>query len=268
MMTLRSSKGSSDFCVVQIALTAIQLLAALMLAFGIKRFSPARFLPQIEANANSSAPASRNEAMNCYKAIFQWVGEAGVNPFIDKLKEAQKTQLKKDFEQITAEKKQFKRMTRTEQEAARARALDSAINAAIEEEKKEEVIDVYDISAPKDILSSFGPDWATATLAIKKWNEKKEAMDAVIAAADTPKLAPGNYSGLFDVLNKLAQDAHATVAQFAIRAIGFLAKGLRAGFQEHALQAVPVLFAKFKEKRLTEEILNTLEQCMLCIQLG
>jgi len=41
-----------------------------MLAFGIKRFSPAKFGPQIEAAANSSAPASRTEAMNCYKAIF------------------------------------------------------------------------------------------------------------------------------------------------------------------------------------------------------
>ena len=76
-----------------------------MLAYGIKRFSPAKFGKQIEAGANSSAPASRTEAMNCYKAIFQWVGEAGVGPFIEKLKEAQKTQLKKDFEAITAEKK-------------------------------------------------------------------------------------------------------------------------------------------------------------------
>jgi len=48
----------------------MQLLAACMLAFGIKRFSPARFLKQIEANANSSAPAARETAMNCYKAMF------------------------------------------------------------------------------------------------------------------------------------------------------------------------------------------------------
>jgi len=62
----------------QIALTALQLLAELMLAFGIRRFSPARFTPQIRAAADSSAPANRTEAMNCYKAIYQWVGEAGV----------------------------------------------------------------------------------------------------------------------------------------------------------------------------------------------
>ena len=48
----------------------MQLLAALMLAYGIRRFSPARFGKEVLAAANSSAPASRNEAMNCYKAIF------------------------------------------------------------------------------------------------------------------------------------------------------------------------------------------------------
>ena len=64
------------------------------------------------------------------------------------MKEAQKVALKKDFEAIKAENKQFKRKTRTEQEAARQAAVDDAVNAAMEEEKKEEVIDVYDISAP------------------------------------------------------------------------------------------------------------------------
>lgn len=58
----------------------------------------------------------------------------------------------------------------------------------------------------------FGPDWATTTLAIKKWNEKKDALDVVNEAANVPKLAPGNYSGLFDVLKKLASDPHIAVA--------------------------------------------------------
>ena len=186
----------------------MQLLAALMLAYGIRRFSPARFGKEVLAAANSSAPASRNEAMNCYKAIFQWVGAAGVEPFIEPLKEAQKVQLKKDFEAITAAKKEFKRKTRTEQAAAR----DDAVNALIEEEKKEEVIDVYDISAPVSILGDFGPEWAAATLADKKWNSKKDAMQAVIDAANVPKLAPGDYSGLAAVLQTFAADAHAAVS--------------------------------------------------------
>ena len=55
-----------------------QLLSILMLAYGPKRFKPAIFAPAIEAVANSSAPANRTAAMDCYKALFQWVGEDAV----------------------------------------------------------------------------------------------------------------------------------------------------------------------------------------------
>jgi hypothetical protein len=136
------------------------------------------------------------------------------------------------------------------------------------EEEKEEVVDAFDISMPQEILGKFTPDWATETLAIKKWDLKKAALEVVIEAADVPKLAPGNYNGLFDVLKKLAADAHVTVSQYAIRAIGCLAKGLRASFHDLALQAVPVFFSRFKEKRLTEEILTSLERLLMCIELG
>jgi hypothetical protein len=59
-------------------LVGTQLLSILMLAYGPKRFKPAVFGPSIEAVANSSAPANRAAAMECYKALFQWVGEDAV----------------------------------------------------------------------------------------------------------------------------------------------------------------------------------------------
>ena len=118
-----------------------------MLAFGIRRFSPARFGKEILAAANSSKPDVRTEAMNCYKAIFQWLGdgETGVDPFIEPLKDAQKVQLRKDFETIKAEKKEFKRKTRSE-------AAKSAAGGDVEETKEEEKIDIYDMTAPQEVL--------------------------------------------------------------------------------------------------------------------
>lgn len=89
-----------------------------MLAFGIRRFSPARFGKEILAAANSSKPEMRKDAMSCYTAIFLWAGAEGVEPFVEPLKEAQKVQLRKDFDTIKAENKPFKRKTRTEQAAA------------------------------------------------------------------------------------------------------------------------------------------------------
>ena len=64
--------------ILQDQLVGTQLLSILMLAYGPKRFKPAVFGPAIEAVANSSAPANRAAAMECYKALFQWVGEDAV----------------------------------------------------------------------------------------------------------------------------------------------------------------------------------------------
>ena len=114
-----------------------------MLAYGSKRFSPARFMPTIEYSANSMTPVARAEAMkSCYKAIYKCLGEAAVSPYIVNLKEAQKVQLEKDFEQIKAENKNFKRKTRIEQMRAKQLAKDIAIAATEEEEKKDEAIEV------------------------------------------------------------------------------------------------------------------------------
>lgn len=92
-------------------------------------------------------------------------------------------------------------------------------------------------------------------------------MLTVATAADVPKLMPGNYTSLFELIKKFAGDAHASVAQNAIKSIAGLASGLRENFHDHALAAVPVMFAKFKEKRLTEDILKAMENVMGCIQL-
>ena len=93
-------------------------------------------------------------------------------------------------------------------------------------------------------------------------------MIEVQEAANTPKLAQGDYSALFDALKKFAGDAHAAVSGNAIKAIDALAKGLRAGFKDHAKQAVPVLFLKFKEKRILEDIFSCLESIMMCIEIA
>jgi hypothetical protein len=47
-----------------------------MSGFGLKRFSPKIFMKAIEATAGSSNPGARAEAMNCYKSLFMWMGDA------------------------------------------------------------------------------------------------------------------------------------------------------------------------------------------------
>jgi len=71
----------------------------LIAAFGIKRFKLAHFQEHIDKTANSSNPGARNEAMNCYKSMYLYMGEA-TESIMNNLKKAQQDQLKKDFEEI------------------------------------------------------------------------------------------------------------------------------------------------------------------------
>lgn len=68
---------------------AVHLLSQLMAGFGIKRFSPKIFMPAIEATAGSNNPGARAEAMNCYKSLFYWMGDA-VESMMGALKDLQK----------------------------------------------------------------------------------------------------------------------------------------------------------------------------------
>ena len=66
----------------------------------------------------------------------------------------------------------------------------------------------------------------------------------------------------------MSGDAHAAVSGAAIKSISALAAGLREGFKEYGKQAVPVLFTKFKEKRLEKDILACLDNILGCTELS
>lgn len=76
--------------------------------------------------ANHSSPASRTEAMNCYKAMYLWVGDA-VDAFMGNLKPVQKEAVQKEFPEHKEKNKNFKRMTRSEKAKAKEAALDAII---------------------------------------------------------------------------------------------------------------------------------------------
>ena len=218
------------------------MLAALISGYGVKRFSPKIFLKPIEATAGSNNPGARQEAINCFKSIYFWMGDA-TDSMMSALKDLQKEQLKKDFEELKKlPKGQNKKLTRTEKEAAKDAELNAVI--AAEESKEAEVIDVFDISAPVDILSKFNPDWIAAAEPLKKWNERVDKLKEIQTASDVPKLAPGSYVGLFEFLKKECNNSNVNVSQQGIKTVGILAKGLRQHFATHAKEIVPVILPK------------------------
>lgn len=53
--------------------------------------------------------------MNCYKALYLYLGDA-VDSFTEKLKQQQKDALKKDYEELKGKPNERKRLTRSEKE--------------------------------------------------------------------------------------------------------------------------------------------------------
>lgn len=157
--------------------------------------------------ANHSNPAARTEAMNCYKALYLWLGDA-VNAFMDKLKAAQVEAVKKEFAEYKENNKNHKRLTRSE----KAKQKEAELDAIIAEETKEEVVDVFDIAPETKILTTFTPEWIEATLALKKWDEKRDKMIEIATAADVAKLAPGNYGDLAQLVKKFLGDSNVNVS--------------------------------------------------------
>ncbi len=53
-------------------------------------------------------------------------------------------------------------------------------------EAKEEVVDVNDQSAPKNILKTYNADWIEAANGLKTWTAKRDKLQMLITDVDVP----------------------------------------------------------------------------------
>jgi hypothetical protein len=83
-----------------------------------------------------------------------------------------------------------------------------------------------------------------------------------------PKLASGNYAEIFEYLKKECGHSNVNVQQQGVKTVGMLAKGLRQDFQKHAKEIVPIILPKFKEKKMFDDIMNTMANLMMCITIN
>ena len=87
----------------------------------------------------------------------------------------------------------------------------------------------------------------------KKWQLRKEALDALLPLSQSPKISPsGDYNDLIRVLKKFIQkDTNVMLVTLAAQCVSGIAKGLRTGFKNGANQLLPVVLEKMKEKKAT-----------------
>ena len=87
----------------------------------------------------------------------------------------------------------------------------------------------------------------------KKWQLRKEALDALLPLTQNPKLEEkADYNELTRVLKKfIGKDTNVMLVTQAAQCLTGLAKGLRTSFKNGAMQCLPTVLEKFKEKKPT-----------------
>lgn len=124
-----------------------------------------------------------------------------------------------------------------------------AADADDDGEADAEEIDPMDLIDPVDILARLPKDFYEK-LEEKKWQTRKEALEALDEQLKNPKLMPGDYCELVKALKKVvAKDSNVVLVAMAGKSLAALARGLAKKFSPYASVCVAAILEKFKEKK-------------------
>lgn len=96
-------------------------------------------------------------------------------------------------------------------------------------------IDPMDLIDPVDIISKLPKDFYEK-LEEKKWQTRKESLEALEVLLQNPKLAVGDYNEMVKALKKvLTKDSNVILVAMAGKCMASLARGLNKKFSPYAL---------------------------------
>ncbi|KAJ1541253.1 hypothetical protein HK096_010319, partial [Nowakowskiella sp. JEL0078] len=192
--------------------------------------------------------------------IFKYVGPALMSSLSD-LKPVQIKDLQEQFEKIPPTKPTPTRFIRSEQ----IRMANEPAAAEEEEEEEEEtddapaaeLIDMFDMKDPVKVLEKL-PSGFYENVVAQKWQERKEALDGLLAVMKDQKIEDARYHELCGALAKrIDKDSNIIVAVLAVNCIEALAKGLKGLFSQYrsivssnsVIMVFGALVGKLKEKK-------------------
>uniref|UniRef100_A0A1I7TY19 Cytoskeleton-associated protein 5 n=1 Tax=Caenorhabditis tropicalis TaxID=1561998 RepID=A0A1I7TY19_9PELO len=187
----------------------------------------------------------REAAVQALGAIQRIIGDKNIKSLLGDVA-SDETKIKK------SEKEQAKTAPPAPEPSAKSSSAPSTAPAAIQAVEPVDVTDPWDFLDAFDLLSKI-PDSFETMIESKKWQERKEALEGLSQLLTAnPKLDPkGAYGSLVERLQKvLEKDANIMVAALAANCLAGLANGLRSNFQQYAVSVAPIIFEKFKEKKL------------------
>ena len=196
---------------------------------------------------------------------YRWIGDI-MKVQLKDLKEVQMKELEGEFANLNdvgrAKPERWLRSQGPPKESTKESKADGEEDDDEEEDEpsQESEMDVFEMLDPVEILSKLPKDFYEK-VEQKKWQERKEALDALFALVQNPKLQPGDYNELTKVLRKfISKDTNVMLVALAAQCLAGLAKGLRSHFKNLANNSLSNVLEKFKEKKLN--VVTALRDCV------
>ncbi|KAI2777629.1 ARM repeat-containing protein [Daldinia loculata] len=232
---------------------ALAALTTIFHSYGCKIADPKpvlKILPKAFGHADKNV---RAEATNLAVEFYRWLRDAMKPMFWGDLKPTQQSDLEAQFEKIKAEPPpKQERLLRTQQ-AALARAPPPGAEEDVDDDDgidEPAEVDAFDLAEPQDVLSKV-PASFHDNLASSKWKDRKEALEALFAVLNVPRIKDGDFNEINRGLAKCMKDANIAVVTQAAQCIEVLAKGLRKGYGKYRSIVMTPIMERLKEKKQT-----------------
>ncbi|XP_033753517.1 cytoskeleton-associated protein 5-like [Pecten maximus] len=209
-----------------------------------------KFLPKLLEDRDKNV---REETKLLVIEIHRWIGPA-LKPMMTNFKPLQVSELEAEFEKQPKEKPHQQRFMKSQQDLKakmEEQAAEGGGGAGDDGDEEEDAVDAYEMMPEVDILSQLPKDYYDKVEA-KKWQERKEVLEALQKLTDSPRIANGDFGGLVKTLIKVVgKDTNVMLVSVGAKCMAGLANGLRKKYAPYSLYTIQVILEKFKEKKQT-----------------
>lgn len=239
----------------KVVAACLAALTAIYHAYGCKIADPKPVLKALPKAFGHADKNVRAEATKLAVEFYRWLREAMKPMFWGDLKPTQQTDLEAQFEAVKAanESPKQERLLRTQQ-AAREVAAASGGGDIEEDDGGDDggdepaEVDAFDLAEPQDVLKKVPGDFSEK-LASSKWKDRKEAVEALYAVLNVPRIKDGDFGEINRGLAKCMKDANVAVVTQAAQCIEVLAKGLRKSYGKYRSVVMQPILERLKEKK-------------------
>ncbi|XP_061077698.1 cytoskeleton-associated protein 5-like isoform X3 [Conger conger] len=235
----------------KIIVACVETLRRALSEFGSKIITLKPVVKVLPKLFESREKAVRDESKLLSIEVYKWIRDA-LRPPLQNINSVQLKELEEEWVKLPTGAPKQTRFLRSQQEL-KAKFQQQQAAGGEEAEGDDEAdapqVDAYELLEAVEILSKMPKDFYDKIEA-KKWQERKEALEAIETLTKNPKLEGGDYGDLVRALKKvIGKDTNVMLVTLAAKCLAGLAAGLRKKFGTYAGLVVPTILEKFKEKK-------------------